>query len=116
MAAVEPQLQRANGQEPVPSDGRTTTVARRLLPDKSSGKSVLTSNTRRTSPGIAPSEEAWAWQLSARCRDEDTAQFFHPEGERGQARKRREHRAKAICARCPVVLQCLQHAMKFPEP
>ncbi|XTP38437.1 WhiB family transcriptional regulator (plasmid) [Mycobacterium sp. TJFP1] len=60
--------------------------------------------------------EAWAWQLAARCRGEDSSVFFTPDGERGSARKRRHDRAKAICSQCPVIGACRAHAMKYREP
>jgi WhiB family redox-sensing transcriptional regulator len=59
--------------------------------------------------------EAWSWQLAARCRGEDPSIFFHPDGERGRARKRRQRRAKDICAECPVAAQCRQHSLAFHE-
>lgn len=55
--------------------------------------------------------EAWAWQLSARCRSEDRLTFFHPDGERGLARQQRQQRAKAICAQCPVAAECREHSL-----
>lgn len=61
-------------------------------------------------PQLAREAEAWTWQLSARCRCEDPAIFFHPDGERGRDRKRRQQQAKAICAACPVAAKCREHA------
>jgi WhiB family redox-sensing transcriptional regulator len=58
----------------------------------------------------------WTWQLEARCRDADPSMFFSPEGERGQARTRRQRRAKAICAQCEVAAKCLDHSLRFQEP
>lgn len=75
----------------------------------------MTAHTRRA-PAAITSAEAWDWQLSALCRGEDPNIFFHPEGERGHARRRRQRRAKALCDLCPVARQCLGHALKFPEP
>jgi WhiB family redox-sensing transcriptional regulator len=63
-----------------------------------------------------PVTAAWDWQLRAACRELDNEFFFHPEGERGQARARRERHAKAICRRCPVIAQCRAHAMAALEP
>lgn len=60
--------------------------------------------------------EVWDWQLRAACRHVDNELFFHPEGERGPARNRREARAKAICRCCPVVRQCRAHALTAREP
>jgi WhiB family redox-sensing transcriptional regulator len=59
--------------------------------------------------------EDWAWQLSARCRGEDSSVFFHPEGERGRARTRRLKRAKQFCTECPVAVQCRDHSLSFAE-
>ena len=33
----------------------------------------------------------------------DSAYFFHPDGERGPARARREAKAKEVCQHCPVL-------------
>jgi len=41
--------------------------------------------------------------------------FFHPENERGLTRSGRERKAKQICARCPVLEQCRQHALTVHE-
>ena len=50
-------------------------------------------DTRRL-PG--PNADMWDWQLEGSCRGMDSASFFHPDGERGPARARREARAKAV--------------------
>jgi WhiB family redox-sensing transcriptional regulator len=42
--------------------------------------------------------------------------FFHPEGERGPARARREAQAKAICLSCPALAACRRHALAVHEP
>ncbi|MFE5589159.1 WhiB family transcriptional regulator [Streptomyces sp. NPDC056549] len=65
-------------------------------------------------PGRA--EHQWAWQRAAACRGLGTEVFFHPEGERGESRVKRERAAKAVCDRCPVRVQCLQHAVSVAEP
>ena len=49
-----------------------------------------------------PVMDLWEWQFDGACRDADQDLFFHPEGERGSARRRRAEAAKAICATCPV--------------
>jgi WhiB family redox-sensing transcriptional regulator len=61
------------------------------------------------------SDDFEQWRLLARCRTEDPALFFHPEGERGTARARREQLAKRICAQCPVIGACLHHSMTHFE-
>ncbi len=59
-----------------------------------------------------PMIDAWDWQYDGACRDLDTELFFHPEGERGSARRRRAANAKAICATCwrscPMWATCLR--------
>lgn len=65
---------------------------------------------------LVPSEDAWSWQLAARCREEDVNVFFPADGERGHALEERERRAKAICAQCVVAEQCRGHAMHYGEP
>lgn len=47
------------------------------------------------------------WQEEAACHDEDSSTFFHPEYERGAAAAKREAAARAICAACPVRLECM---------
>jgi WhiB family redox-sensing transcriptional regulator len=64
----------------------------------------------------APREGDWDWQLHAACRGLDTSAFYHPENERGPSRVRRERQAKAVCARCVVVEQCLEWALAAREP
>jgi WhiB family transcriptional regulator, redox-sensing transcriptional regulator len=64
---------------------------------------------------LLPVAEMWSWQLLAACREADPAIFFHPEGERAGARRRRQQRAKAISAQCPVIAQCSDHALRFGE-
>lgn len=47
------------------------------------------------------------WRLAAACQGGDTSLFFPAEDERSHEKRRRERQAKAICARCEVVLDCL---------
>ena len=68
--------------------------------------------SRLPGPGL----DHWEWQLEGACRAEDTALFFHPEGERGPRRSNREAAAKAVCARCPVLEVCRDHALATREP
>lgn len=63
-----------------------------------------------------PVADLWEWQLDGACREADPTLFFHPEGERGPARRKRAAAAKAICAACPVLEQCREHALAVREP
>ncbi|MDO5701647.1 MAG: WhiB family transcriptional regulator [Bowdeniella nasicola] len=63
-----------------------------------------------------PLMDLWEWQYEGACREADPNLFFHPEGERGRARTRRDEAAKAICATCPVLEQCREHALAVREP
>jgi len=68
------------------------------------------------SPITRPFAGEWDWRVNAGCRGGDVETFFHPDNERGRSRVKRERRAKAICAVCPVVESCLQWALKAEEP
>lgn len=63
-----------------------------------------------------PNADFWDWQLHGACRGENSEVFYHPDGERGRDRARRENRAKAICAECPVMKLCRDHALAVAEP
>lgn len=63
-----------------------------------------------------PVMDLWDWQYQGACRTADPTLFFHPEGERGSARRRRAEAAKAICQGCPVLQQCRTHALSVREP
>ncbi|MEV0676318.1 WhiB family transcriptional regulator [Actinosynnema sp. NPDC050436] len=62
-----------------------------------------------------PVAESWDWQLKGLCRGMDSTLFFHRPNERGMAREHREARAKAVCARCPVLTECRNHALTVEE-
>ena len=63
-----------------------------------------------------PLLDVWSWQVDGACRSADPEQFFHPEGERGGVRRRRDDAAKAVCEKCPVIEQCRTHALTVREP
>ncbi len=63
-----------------------------------------------------PIADIWDWQRLGLCRGRDSAQFFHPDGERGASRGRREAAAKAVCRGCPVRAECAAHALATREP
>lgn len=59
----------------------------------------------------------YGWQWQAACRGEDTVLFFPPNHvEPKEERLARERRAKAICAVCPVRMECLEYALRIREP
>ena len=63
-----------------------------------------------------PVADEWEWQFDGACRTVDPETFFHPDGERGPRRRQREMNAKSICASCPVLQQCRDHALQVQEP
>jgi WhiB family transcriptional regulator, redox-sensing transcriptional regulator len=63
-----------------------------------------------------PVASLWEWQYKGLCRTTNPDTFFHPEGERGPSRRRRDQRAIAICHQCPVIQQCRAHALAVREP
>ena len=57
------------------------------------------------------------WQLKAACRGPQAEVFFPPSHfERKEEKLEREHRAKEICATCPVRQPCLAYAIRIREP
>ena len=58
----------------------------------------------------------WDWQAAGSCRGMDSDAFFHPPQERAKGRRRRISAAKAVCKACPVIQQCLEHALETREP
>lgn len=62
-----------------------------------------------------PLFENYEWQFSAACREVDPETFFYEPKERGHAKRKREQAAKKVCAGCPVLTQCLKHALNAPE-
>jgi WhiB family redox-sensing transcriptional regulator len=63
-----------------------------------------------------PQADVWEWQYQGLCRTRSPELFFHPEGERGAARRTRDKFATALCRECPVIQQCREHALSVPEP
>jgi WhiB family transcriptional regulator, redox-sensing transcriptional regulator len=59
---------------------------------------------------------AEGWELEARCREEDPALFFGPNRfEPKQERLARETAAKEVCATCPAIQACREHALLAGE-
>ncbi len=63
-----------------------------------------------------PVSDVWEWQLQGSCRAADPDLFFHPEGERGPRKSGRDDAAVAVCAGCPVLASCRDHALRVREP
>lgn len=58
-----------------------------------------------------------AWQQEGRCRSVDATVFFPPMTfEHKPDREAREAEAKAVCAECPVQVECLDFALAVREP
>jgi WhiB family redox-sensing transcriptional regulator len=56
------------------------------------------------------------WQRHAACKGPKAELFFPPPApERKEERAERERDAKAICASCAVLGDCLQYALKIRE-
>jgi WhiB family transcriptional regulator, redox-sensing transcriptional regulator len=59
----------------------------------------------------------YGWQWRAACRGEDSGLFFAPNHlETRDEKVVRESRAKAICAGCPVRIECLEYSVRTREP
>ena len=63
-----------------------------------------------------PITTLWEWQYQGACIGMDSMRFFHPEGERGSSRRKRDNDAKAVCRTCPVIVDCRNHALAAQEP
>ncbi len=57
----------------------------------------------------------YEWQFLGACVEEDSQLFFHPDGERGPARRARDRAAVAVCAGCPVIASCRSHGLSVQE-
>jgi WhiB family transcriptional regulator, redox-sensing transcriptional regulator len=56
------------------------------------------------------------WALAAACRDQDPLLFFGPNRfEPKRDRLQREATAKAVCATCPALDACREHALREGE-
>ena len=64
----------------------------------------------------ARAAEDGPWHAEAVCRRDEAGLFFAPSKEPTAARLSREEQAKQVCARCPVLLECREHALAMPEP
>jgi WhiB family transcriptional regulator, redox-sensing transcriptional regulator len=55
------------------------------------------------------------WMESGACQRTDPDLFFHPEGERGDARRARAEAARQVCFDCPVLEECRRYALERRE-
>lgn len=58
-----------------------------------------------------PLLDRYEWQDEGLCRTLPVNTFFDLEDARGRLRKDREAAAKQVCRRCPVLGECLTHAL-----
>jgi WhiB family redox-sensing transcriptional regulator len=66
---------------------------------------------------VDSSDWTWGWQFRGACRGADTTLFFAPNYfEKRHQKEGREAKAKAICARCEVRVQCREYALRIREP
>lgn len=63
-----------------------------------------------------PRDQAGPWHTEAVCHRDEAGLFFAPSKEPTAARLSREQAAKRVCARCPVLVECREHALVQPEP
>ena len=67
-------------------------------------------------PRVPAREGDGPWHAEAVCRRDEAGLFFAPSKEPTAARLSREEAAKRVCARCPVMVACREHALLQPEP
>ena len=70
---------------------------------------------RFTPAEAVPGDVGGPWHSGAACRRDEAGLFFAPSKEPTAARLAREEAAKRMCARCPVLLECREHALLQPD-
>lgn len=70
----------------------------------------------RGQPQAQAHDDDSPWHTGAACCRDEAGLFFAPSKEPTAARLAREEQAKRVCARCPVLLECREHALAQPEP
>ena len=63
---------------------------------------------------IPPDAELPPWTTDASCREETSAAFFFPGGDRGQTLAM-TNAAKKVCGGCPVRVDCLLYATETEQ-
>lgn len=76
-------------------------------------KSLTTVDTVARS--LKPVNSFWSWQEDSLCRGMDSSEFFLEFNARRATKQKAIDKAKAICKSCPVIANCLQHALSTPE-
>ncbi len=100
-----------------PIESRTTSpVAAAQLLERSPQPHPPGGQGSQTVAQGASSGEDSPWHTGAACRRDEVGLFFAPSKEPTAARLSREEQAKQVCARCPVLLECREHALAQPEP
>ncbi len=110
-----------------PIESRTTSSAAPSSAVPSPAPSPVVRPSAAASPVLAaqlldrpaapqPAGEDDPWHTAAACRRDEVGLFFAPSKEPTAARLSREEQAKQVCARCPVLLDCREHALAQPEP
>lgn len=62
-------------------------------------------------------DQSVGWRHRAACRGADASWYFAPNYfEKRQEKNAREAKAKAVCAGCPVRVDCLEYAIRLREP
>lgn len=64
----------------------------------------------------SPTVENYEWQFKAACVGMDSNAFFYEPAERGHSKMKKIRAAKAVCKTCPVINECLKHALDAEEP
>lgn len=65
---------------------------------------------------LGPQTSNGSWEDRSACRGIDTNLFYLTDFARGAPKREQEAAAKAVCAVCPVIQQCLTRALKVAEP
>ena len=63
---------------------------------------------------LLPTSEFWSWRDGGACLGHDDL-FYSAEDESKGERRRKEEKAVAICATCPVLTTCRQFAIESKE-
>lgn len=63
---------------------------------------------------LEPTSDFWSWRDQAACIGSDDLFYSAADEPKGE-RRRKEEKAKAICATCPILDTCRQFAMDSEE-